>query len=232
MKWGTKFGPEYVNRLRSMVARHLSLQHRFVCFTDNSEGIGSGVEILPLPIMDLADDKRGGWRKLSTFTSPLENLVGPTLFLDVDLVIVDSIDCFFDHPGKFCIIHDWARPWRITGNSSVYRFQANAHPDIYAKFLATSHKVISSDSSDQVFLSREMHRQGLLTYWPKDWCVSFKHSCLPIFPMNLLRVPQIPNGARIIVFHGVPNPEEALAGKGKNCFRKAKPTPWVAIHWQ
>ena len=30
MKWGTKYGPEYVNRLRSMVRRHLKRPHRFV----------------------------------------------------------------------------------------------------------------------------------------------------------------------------------------------------------
>ena len=38
IKWGTKFGADYVNRLYRMVEKNLSIPHRFVCFTDNSEG--------------------------------------------------------------------------------------------------------------------------------------------------------------------------------------------------
>jgi len=33
MKWGDKFPAEYVNRLYAMVARNLSDEFRFVCFT-------------------------------------------------------------------------------------------------------------------------------------------------------------------------------------------------------
>ena len=36
MKWGTKYGPEYVNRLYSMVRRHLNGDFRFICLTDRS----------------------------------------------------------------------------------------------------------------------------------------------------------------------------------------------------
>src|ERR1044071_4309563 len=49
MKWGTKFGPEYVNRLHSMVSRHLAREHRFICFTDDSSGLDAGIQTLPLP---------------------------------------------------------------------------------------------------------------------------------------------------------------------------------------
>ena len=39
MKWGTMYGPEYVNNLYHMVKRNLTPPFRFVCFTDNGEGI-------------------------------------------------------------------------------------------------------------------------------------------------------------------------------------------------
>ncbi|RZI92081.1 MAG: glycosyltransferase, partial [Rubrivivax sp.] len=39
MKWGTKYGPEYVNRLYAMVRRHLTGDFRFVCLTDDPAGI-------------------------------------------------------------------------------------------------------------------------------------------------------------------------------------------------
>jgi len=233
MKWGTKFGPEWVNKLRSMVRRHLHRPHRFVCFTDDPTGITEeGIEIKPLPEMDLPPGKERGWRKLSTFQKPLFDLEGPTLFLDVDLVIVDDIDCFFDYPGEFCIIKDWGRPWRITGNSSVYRFEANAHPDIYANFMENIDRVKREVRNEQEYLTREIHRQGKLTYWPREWCVSFKHTCMSLPPLNFIRVPQIPKGAKIVVFHGNPNPPEALVGKGKGLIRYVRPTPWVADHWK
>ena len=49
MKWGTKYGPEYVNRLYGMVRRHLKGDFRFVCLTDRSEGIRAEVQCLPIP---------------------------------------------------------------------------------------------------------------------------------------------------------------------------------------
>ncbi len=39
MKWGTLYGPHYVNRLYGMTIRHLSLPFRFVCFTDDTSSL-------------------------------------------------------------------------------------------------------------------------------------------------------------------------------------------------
>ena len=70
-----------------------------------------------------------------------------------------------------------------------------------------------------------------MTYWPKEWCVSFKHSCLPTFPLNLVKTPQLPIGAKVVVFHGTPNPPDAVVGNGKGIYRYVRPTPWVGEHW-
>ena len=45
MKWGTLYGPEYVNTLYSMVKRNLSYDFSMVCFTDDPKGIRE--EVLP-----------------------------------------------------------------------------------------------------------------------------------------------------------------------------------------
>jgi hypothetical protein len=232
MKWGTKYPPAYVNKLRSMVGRHLSRGHRFVCFTDDVSGLEGGMETQPLPNLDLPAGPERGWRKLTIFTTPLADLQGPTLFLDLDVVVLSSLDCFFEHPGEFCIIHDWAKPWRPTGNSSVFRFEANAHPDILDTFITDIESVRRAVRNEQEYLTREMARRGKLTYWPKPWCVSFKHGCLPAFPLNLLQRPRIPAAARIIVFHGNPKPEDALHGGGRGWLRHTRPTPWIRDHWR
>ncbi len=131
MKWGTKYGPEYVNRLYGMVRRHLQGDFRFVCLTDDSSGVREEVRCLPIPPLDLpAGIPERGWTKLTTFAADLHGLRGNALFLDLDVVIVDDITPFFELPGEFLIIHDWKRPWRVTGNSSVYRFVLGAHADL------------------------------------------------------------------------------------------------------
>ena len=49
LKWGSIYGPEYVNHLYNMVSRNLSLPFRFICLTEQSNGIVPDVEIFPLP---------------------------------------------------------------------------------------------------------------------------------------------------------------------------------------
>ena len=62
MKWGQKYGPEYVNRLYAMVRRHLSGDFNLVCLTDDSAGIRSEVQCLPIPPLDLpAGIPERGW---------------------------------------------------------------------------------------------------------------------------------------------------------------------------
>jgi hypothetical protein len=221
MKWGAKYGPHYVNRLFSMVTRHLARPHRFVCFTDDSTGVRADVETLTLPPMRVPGGRDRGWRKLSTFAAPLADLHGPVLFLDLDVVIVSSIDGFFEHPGAFCIIKDWAQPWRRTGNSSVYRFEAGAHAEILERFVRDTARARRGVANEQEYLTREMRRKGALSYWPRGWCVSFRYGCVPRFPASLFAAPKKPEDAKIIVFHGVPKPEEALGR-----------APWIAEHWR
>lgn len=231
MRWGTKFGPEYPNRLHAMVARHLSLPHRFVCMTDDPIGLAPGIEARPLPDFDDPGGPERGWRKISTFRRPLFDLTGPTLFLDLDIVIVGSIDCLFQHAGEFLIIKDWVRPWRPTGNSSVYRFEAGAHPELLDRFQREAAQVRREVRNEQEYISGELHRAGKLGYWPREWCVSFKYQCMAKFPMNRWVKPRIPAGARIVVFHGHPTPREAIDGVTTKITRHVHPTPWVSEHW-
>lgn len=232
MKWGTKYGPEYVNRLYGMVRRHLSGDFRFVCLTDRTEGIRAEVECLPIPELALPEGiPERGWKKLATFDAELHGLKGTALFFDIDIVIVDDITPFFEQQGEFFIIHDWKRPWRITGNSSVYRFEIGAHADVLNHFRNNTEEVRAAFRHEQAFLSDFLHRQGKMSYWTSDWCRSFKYHCIPRWPLNYFRTPLIPKDARIIIFHGVVNPPDALLGKNNNNWRHFLPATWISEHW-
>lgn len=231
MKWGTKYGPEYVNRLFSMVRRHLHRPFRFVCLTDNRRGLDGGIESFPLIQLDIPNGPERGWDKLTTFSKPLYDLTGQALFLDLDIVIVDSIDCFFEFPARFAIIKDWVKK-DVTGNSSVYRFEVNAHPEILENFRQRHAAVRTEVRNEQEYLSQYVAAHGGLTYWPDEWCRSFKYHCNRGGLAAWFRPPVLPAGTRIVVFHGNPNPPDAIAGRSGKWYRKVLPTPWVAEHWK
>lgn len=233
MKWGTKYGPEYVNRLYAMVRRHLRGEFGFVCLTDDGAGIRSEVQCLPIPPLALpAGIPERGWNKLLTFSADLHGLHGTALFLDVDVVITAGLDEFFTHPGEFLIIHDYKRPWRVTGNSSVYRFELGAHADVLEHFRGHCAQLRAQFRNEQAYLSDFLHRQGKLQYWPAAWCPSFKYHGIPPWPTNYWRPPVLPAGARIVIFHGECNPPDALAGRRNRRWRHIRPAAWVAEHWR
>lgn len=64
VRWGDKYGPEYVKRLALGVRRNLRRsRYRFVCFTDDIGALGgiSGVEARPLGLR--CADWKGWWLK-------------------------------------------------------------------------------------------------------------------------------------------------------------------------
>lgn len=239
MKWGTKYGPEYVNRLYGMVRRHLTGDFQMVCLTDDANGIRPEVLCRPIPQLDLhlkPGQRDGAWKKLTTFEADLYGLRGTALFLDLDVVVVGSLDDFFTQSGEFLIIHDYPRFWRfgerIVGNSSVYRFTLGAHADVLAYFREHMAEVQGQYRNEQEYLSHFLHKQGKLNYWPASWCPSFKYHGIPTWPTNYWNAPFIPKDARIVIFHGEVNPPDALAGKRNKRFAFIKPALWVADAWR
>ncbi len=232
MKWGDKFPPLYVNRLYAMVNKNLTIPFRFVCFTENSDGIRKEVEIKPLPELDLpANIPERGWRKLTVFAKDFGNLSGTTLFLDLDVVIVDNIDELFKIDGEFLIVRDHKRRRRNEGNSSVFRFEIGKYPEILDYFIKNFEKVRSEVRHEQAYLSKQMHRLGKLKFWPNSWTPSFKYHCAPNLLLSWFKAPTIPKDAKIIIFHGLPNPPEAIKGISGKWYRHIKPTPWIKDYW-
>src|SRR4051812_11310353 len=92
MKWGTVYGPEYVNILDAMLKRHLTLPYQFICFTDDRTGIHSHIETRAIPDIPLGSAPGfSGWRKLASL-SPNMGIEGTVLFPALDLIIMDNID--------------------------------------------------------------------------------------------------------------------------------------------
>lgn len=93
---GRNYGPDWVVRLRNMVARNLTLPHRFVCLSNVPVG---DVETIPL-----VNDWPGWWSKVELFAPHLAASVGRALYLDLDVLITGNLDEIASHPAPFAIM--------------------------------------------------------------------------------------------------------------------------------
>lgn len=241
LKWGTRYDANYVNILFHSVRRHLPRPFNFYCCTENADGLDAEIRIIPFP--DNPGVKRG-WPdilvKLMVLQDGFGDLVGPTLFLDLDIVIMDDIGPLFDYkPGEYCIIHNWVN-WRkqllgrrpAVGNSSVFRFDAGRSNHVYETFLREMGQAEDTRiyNTEQAFLTHAMEK---VNWWPDEWVRSYKWNCRPAFPLNLLVTPKAPPGCRILVFHGRPDPDEAIRGyTGRKLHHHMQAAPWLADHWK
>lgn len=238
MKWGKIYSAEYVNKLYSMVACNLNIPFKFICFTDDKSGIRDEVISCNLPDVPVRENySEAGWRKLSMLMSNLEDLKGMALFLDLDLVIVDNIDCFFEIGNKkdFYIIENWTQIGQDIGNSSVYRFEIGAMNAVYEEYINDPAKCFKDYDNEQIFLCRSSRKNGInINYWPSKWCKSFKRHCISSNALiNWIKSPTLPEYAKIIVFHGYPKPDQAaIGGCTTNKFwRWLRPATWIKKYW-
>ena len=82
VKWGDKYGPEYVNRLYRMVKKNLNHVFDFYCYTDDPTGLIPEVQVIPIPD---DNDLEVWWNKLALFQAGMFS--GLCLYFDVDVVI-------------------------------------------------------------------------------------------------------------------------------------------------
>lgn len=196
-----------------MVQRHLTVPHRFVCFTEDSTGLNSNIEIKSLPNDSTI---KGWWWKTYLFKSDHFTAGDTNLYLDLDVVIVNSIDKLVtEKPGHFMGFEDpskiFSRPAKL--NSSVLRWQSGHLSDIWDIY-NTKRLQASGLMGDQDWIWK-LHRDKI-KFFPDPWIQSYKwqvrkHSELKrvganqVF--NTVRNPDINPDTSILVFHGTPNPE-------------------------
>ncbi len=208
MKWGDKFGSWYVNKLYNMVKRNLTIPFRFWCITDNCEGITEEVSIVNLPEF-IVHGIGGRYKKLLIFDNDIFKFKNTVLFLDLNTIILDNIDCFFSIPGEFLIIKNWLQsPGNGKFSSAVMRFEPDVYEILWSEFLNAR-----PDRNENNHHGRHwnVHDQGWiscmfpdLATWPKEWVASFKYTCT--FMANHKR--KEPKEAKMISFHGKPNIHE------------------------
>ncbi|MCB1456208.1 MAG: hypothetical protein KDJ51_08295, partial [Nitratireductor sp.] len=84
---------------------------------------------------------------------------------------------------------------------------------------------------EQKYTSMTALAHGDLEYFPEGWICSFKRQSIPVFPLNFLRVPVLPDDCRVMCFHGTPKMEEALVGDCPKLRYRTRPAAWLRDLW-
>ena len=216
MKWGTLYAADYVNVLYNAISKNLDHPFRFVCMTDNASGIIDGVEVLPIPEMDLGANRFafGGWPKLSVFRKDLFGLQGRALFVDLDTVIVGDMTPMFQAPGGVVLIREWRRvvdyfrPRKVNGMTSIFAFTLGGQSQIYNQFMANPDHAFENYRSEQRWVTNYATD---MRFWGEKQVVSFKRDLLAPPLLNRVIPPKTPGPeTSVVAFHGVPRPIDVV----------------------
>lgn len=262
INWGTKYGAPFINRLYAMVARNITPPFTFTCFTDNREGLRPEIlceDLPPLDVERMPVNSKGIWPKARLWGPKLGNLKGPVLFLDLDLVVVGSLDAFFEigGPDDVMMTRNQTTPLERLGQTSLFRFPVGKLMPLQEKFRADPQKVADEYEFEQRFVTR--NAPGGAKFFPRRFVLHFRQDCRRPFPLNYFLPPRLPADARVVIFPRGLLPQHAIDGqfgyKGravsplthvrglfssdrreKNSFRYLRhyilPSPWVAEHWR
>lgn len=203
----SKFGPETVNVLQRMVARHFPVPHRFICVTDDPKGIDPGVEVVPLwDDFSTLENPSGPqnpscFRRLRMFAPDAVRTFGPRFVsLDLDVVVTGDLRPLWLRPEAFVIWGDTnpSTPY----NGSMMLLQAGARAKVWMDFDPIKSPKRAQDlgyfGSDQAWIGACLGR-GEAMWTHKDGVYSYRNQ-IGVFRQDL------PSNARIVIFHGQHDP--------------------------
>ncbi len=203
--WGSKYGPEYVDRLRAGVARNLAQPYEFRVFT-------------PEPEDAHLTEIKGCFCRLRAFDPEWQARQGiepgdRIVCLDLDLIVTGALDELFNRPEPFGILQgvNASNPGKFNG--SVWWLDAGYRPDVWSDFsLEAAAKVPHFEfPDDQAFL--EAMIPDAAEIGPADGVFGFRKP-------GWAGGEQLPQGAKIVAFPGWRDPSR---------FQHLR---WVSEHWR
>ena len=190
--WGTQYGVDYVERLRDSVSRNLSIPHTFVCITDHE---------VPEGVIRMRPQLKDGtwWQKVGLFSPDLFGLSQRILYLDLDLVVIGSLDQIANVAEPFCMIENYGpNKGHAAHNSSCMVWTPTEQT--HRIFNAFTSDVTKQLHGDQCWIWRVM--LGQITDFPRHYCISYKYE------KAQEKWRHRTNETSCVVFHGTPKPHQ------------------------
>lgn len=234
-KWGGKYSPDHVLRLRSAVARNLRLAHRFLCVTDDPSGL-DGVDLVPMPDDHARLRLTKQYRRVRIHDAAFAASLGPRILqVDLDAVVTGDITPLARRPEPFAIWRSPAygrREWML--NTSLMLTDAGYLDDLWRAFsedwgrLDTDKRHRNYMGSDQALVEMWLDDRRLPhgTFGAADGVYSWRgHVAPPPLPRGHPRPTggALPDGARFVGFWGPCDPASP------ECQAAA---PWILEHWK
>lgn len=222
LRSGGVYDAEWVRKLRDGVARNLTLPHRFVCLSD----VDVPCERIPLGEASAVQGDTyaapNGWMVHPRWWAKLElfRLTGPTLYFDLDTIIVGSLDIIAAYPHRFTALADF-NSGRL--GSGVLAWNGD-HSFLIDRFNADPVKIAHHYDEiepgrgrigDQAYIEDRLAERGIEPdtfqgLFGKELIVSYKvHDCRDKPPAR----------ASVVCFHGSPKQDDIKTG-------------WVAESWR
>lgn len=226
-KWGKKYTKSHVARMQSMLSRHLTLPHRIVCITDKPKDLPAGVTPAKMPPLLPWDNK--GLRRMWLYSAEA-GVLGDRLFqLDLDVILTDCIDPIVDRPEPFVIWKsdsNWKDKWAY--NATVMLITPGAQEPLWQRYMADPRGAFKAADADG-WGPKVNSDQALACYLLKDQDVPVWTQDDGIYAYRVFagkhgeRGQTLPEGARIVSFHGPRDPSiPELQEK----------SPWIREHWR
>ena len=196
-------GHTYTNNLRRAVSRNLTLDHRFVCFTDAAkEGYIHGIEVRPLPGKE--HPISGWWHKVALFKAGVFEDGERIVFLDLDSVITGSLDDIASYDGEFAMLQDVM--FRGLRASGVMAWRGGFGSFLWDDYVAAGYPQNIQHpgynfGGDGAWIGRNVDGIDLLQDLYPNQIASYKMTGGILAPYT-----------RIVAFHGVPRPHEVTTG--------------------
>lgn len=227
VKWGTKYGPEYVNRLYAGIRRHTTQEFKFWCFTEDVQGVRDEVMTVPLAYADQLDS---WWNKIYLFSDLIPIPLGEQIFyVDLDTLIVGNIDdLLIKDTNKIIVLRDFYHGLAKTAGaigSGLMSWRHGRYVKVWEDFINDPKSAIRKcrPHGDQKWI--EYVIDGAWDSWQDLWpnqVVSFKVHCRE----------GIPPDARIICYHGRPSIPDSARIETQDWRWNLQPQPWVLDHWR
>lgn len=220
------FGPETVNTLAAMVRRHYARPHRFVCVTDEPDGLDPSVDVLtawndfagvPSPH---GRHNPACYRRLRLFHPDAARWFGSRyVSLDLDMVITGDLMPLWDRPEPIVF---WGDTNPLPGshyNGSMILMTAGCRPQVWTDFDPLVSPTLSYRAkcfgSDQGWYSYCLG-PGEARWTTADGVYSYRNHLAP-------QQAKLPENARVVVFHGHHDPWDGYVQA--QC-------PWVRRHYR
>jgi hypothetical protein len=224
-KWGDKFGPEYVNNLYRSIQKHVTVPHRFICYTDNAADVICETRpfLLDLPV----------WWYIIGLTDPAHGHNDKLVYMDLDTVITGNIDHIVTLDEPFATISDFGWPqglqtayimWNRAVRDNVWayftsKYKPADYPNLDCdytqwggtnEFLEECMGVVRINQNPTPAIQDAPPVVRLQDVYPSQ-CASYKAQRLDNYTV-------LPEDMRMVFFHGNPMPHQVN-------------NPWMKEHW-